>query len=345
MKRLIVCCDGTWNKLANPCPTNVIRIAQSVVPTAQDGTPQIVFYEEGLGTQWYDKLPGGAFGWGIDQSIQNAYRFLSLNYEPGDQIYLFGFSRGAYTVRSLAGMIYCSGLLTRHHICEAPKAYSLYRDRAIKPGSTEAEDFRQQYCKRGNDDRVSITLLGCWDTVGALGVPNLLAIIPLENLINAKYRFHDTELNCRIEHALHAIAIDERRAVFDVTPMQKSPKAPNQVVEQVWFPGVHGCVGGGTEAYRGLSDGALLWMMNEINHLGLGLEFDPTRIAGGISPDPTVVYHSDPGYYRLAGLIWRTIEGPFETIHESAKKRWCARSDYRPESLKPYEKDLTLFCQ
>ena len=106
MKRLIVCCDGTWQKLANSCPTNVVKIAQAIKPVASDGTPQIVFYDEGIGTgDEINRITGGAFGWGIDQNIQDAYRFLCLNYEAGDEIYLFGFSRGAYTVRSLAGLL------------------------------------------------------------------------------------------------------------------------------------------------------------------------------------------------------------------------------------------------
>ena len=109
MKRLIVCCDGTWNRLDTQCPTNVVRVAQAVKRTASDGVPQIVFYDEGIGVD-SNKIVGGVTGLGIDKNIQDAYRFLSFNYDRGDEIYLFGFSRGAYTVRSLAGMIYCSKL-------------------------------------------------------------------------------------------------------------------------------------------------------------------------------------------------------------------------------------------
>ena len=253
MKRLVVCCDGTWQKLASSYPTNVVKIAQAVKPVGNDGTPQSVFYDEGIGTgDQLDKYFGGAFGWGIDKNIQDAYRFLCLNYNEGDEIYLFGFSRGAYTVRSLAGMIYCSGLLSRPKIRSALEAYRIYRDRDIKPSDPEAQAFRAAY-----GERVPIALLGCWDTVGALGVPDQIPFLPIDNWLNSKYKFHDTTLSSIIQKALHAVAIDELRKVFDVTPMQKSPKFDTQILRQVWFPGKHGSVGGGTKEQRGLSDLAL----------------------------------------------------------------------------------------
>ena len=220
MKRLIVCCDGTWQKLSNPCPTNVVKIATPIKTLAKDKTPQIVFYNEGIGTgNKVDKLLGGAFGKGIDQDIQDAYRFLSLNYKVGDEIYLYGFSRGAYIVRSLVGLIYCSGLPNRDNIRQAPEAYEIYR-RRTKPGevsipeTTEAINFRQE-----NGDRVPITFLGCWDTVGSLGIPDQIFWLSVDKWINEKYKFHDTSLSPIIQNARHAVAIDEIRKVFDVTPM------------------------------------------------------------------------------------------------------------------------------
>ena len=123
MKRLIVCCDGTWQKLSSRYPTNVVKMAQAIKPQATGNILQIIFYDEGVGTgDKADRIFGGALGWGIDKNIQDAYRFLCLNYEQGDEIYLYGFSRGAYTVRSLAGLIYCSGLLARNKIRQAPRA-------------------------------------------------------------------------------------------------------------------------------------------------------------------------------------------------------------------------------
>lgn len=180
MKRLVVCCDGTWQRLTSSYPTNVIKIAQAVKPVASDGTPQIVFYDEGIGTgDEFDKLLGGAFGWGIDQNIQDAYRFLCLNYIEGDEIYLFGFSRGAYTVRSLVGLIAYSGLLSRPNIRKTPEAYKIYRRRDIDPIHPEAQGFRQTY-----GERVPIMLLGCWDTVGSLGIPDQFPLLPVDEGCN-----------------------------------------------------------------------------------------------------------------------------------------------------------------
>jgi len=331
-KRLIVCCDGTWNKLDTQCPTNVLRLAQAVKRTASDGVPQIVFYEEGIGVDSH-KYVGGVTGLGIDKNIQDAYRFLSLNYDGGDEIYLFGFSRGAYTVRSLAGMIYCSGLLSRRYITKASEAYELYRKREISPKHPEAKSFREEF---GKDDgeRVPITLLGCFDTVGALGIPLVPAFRKFEGQLKARYKFHDTTLNKDVENAVHAVAIDEIREVFDVTLMTKNPDAPNQKLRQVWFPGEHGCIGGGTTAYRGLSDTVLKWMLDQISDLELKLEFEPDAIED-IKPDYKIPFQNKPGFYKLAGIKWRQVGDTIDDLHESAIKRLESLDiDYSPENLK-----------
>lgn len=336
MKRLVVCCDGTWNKLGD-YPTNPVKLARLIRPFDQKGIAQIVFYQEGLGTKWYDRLPGGAFGWGIDYNIQSAYQFLCFNYEPGDEVYLFGFSRGAYTVRSLAGMVYCSGLLRRQCIERVPEAYKLYRDRSIRPGSPQAEQYRAKYGVRyKGDDQIPITLLGCWDTVGSLGVPDLFPWLPLGRFFNRKYEFHDTKLNRKIQNALHAVAVDERRKVFDVTPMEVGTHADEQRLRQIWFPGVHGCIGGGTEKNCLLSDGALMWMVEAITEYGLKLEFDMDRVKQEVIYDPLIDFEQIMGIFALAGFHDRSINTGFETLHESVKKRWRERKDYRPANLLPF---------
>ncbi|WP_333296137.1 DUF2235 domain-containing protein [Microcoleus sp. K1-B1] len=329
-KRLIVCCDGTWNKLDTQCPTNVVRLAQAVKRTASDGVPQIVFYDEGIGVD-SNKIVGGVTGLGIDKNIQDAYRFLSFNYDQGDEIYLFGFSRGAYTVRSLAGMIYCSGLLSRRNVTMASQAYELYRKREISPKHSEAKSFREKFGK-DKGDRVPITLLGCFDTVGALGIPLVPAFRKFEGQIKARYKFHDTTLNKDIENAVHAVAIDEIREVFDVTLMKKNPDAPNQKLRQVWFPGEHGCIGGGTPEYRGLSDAVLKWMLDQISDFELKLEFEPEAIED-IKPDYKVPFQNNPGFFKLAGIKWREVGETLEDLHESAIERLKKRQDYRPKNL------------
>lgn len=223
MKRLIVCCDGTWQNLERPYPTNVVKIAQGIEPIAKDGVAQVVFYDEGLGTggntkvqKKLDRVAGGGLGKGIEKNIQDGYRFLSLNYSPGDEICLFGFSRGAYTVRGLAAFMYHCGLLSRPNIRQIDEAYLLYYNHLnleqIEPSqlaelldltidqikqiqqtepSQLLEKFRQKYSFKTQryGDRVPITLLGCWDTVGSLGVPDLIPVINWDKKINEKYEY------------------------------------------------------------------------------------------------------------------------------------------------------------
>jgi hypothetical protein len=270
-----------------------------------------------------DKILGGAFGWGIDQNIKDAYRFLCLNYNEGDEIYLYGFSRGAYTVRSLAGLIYCSGLLARYNIRETERAYDLYRDSDIRPNHEKAIDFRKKNAILSqNQHKVPIKLLGCWDTVGSLGIPDQIPLLPIDERINEKYDFHDTTLSSIIENALHAVAIDEHRKVFDVTPMVKSDRNPDQNLRQVWFPGDHGCVGGGSEKQSGLSDGALKWMIEESHEIG-GLEFDESAVPDGIKPDPIILFDNTlKRISALSGKNLRRVSDDWEDLHESVKERW-----------------------
>jgi uncharacterized protein (DUF2235 family) len=177
-------------------------------------------------------------------------------------------------------------------------------------------------------------LLGCFDTVGALGIPLVPALKKFEGQLKARYKFHDTTLNKDIENALHAVAIDEIREVFDVTLMKKNPDAPNQKLRQVWFPGEHGCIGGGTPEYRGLSDAVLKWMLDQISDLELKLEFEPKAIED-IKPDYTVPFKNDPGFFKWAGIKWREVGETIDDLHESAIKRFeSADIPYSPENLK-----------
>lgn len=330
MKRLVICCDGTWQALSSSYPTNVVKLAQAIQPTGRDGVPQLIFYLEGLGTEGQrDRFLGGFLGIGIDHNIQDAYRFLCFNYSPGDEVYLFGFSRGAYTVRSLAGLIYCSGLLSRASIRLIPQAYEWYRNHSVTPQHPDLRRFRRTY-----GARVPITLLGCWDTVGALGVPRSLSFMSLDEKINDRYQFHTTSLSPLVRHALHAVAIDERREVFSVTPMQQRHRVDDQVVRQVWFSGDHAGVGGGDEEKRGLSDETLLWMMQQIADLGLGLDLDAALIPTGLAPDHTIEFDNIPArLYRLTGQNDREIPDDFDQFHISVKRRWRDVPEYRPQNL------------
>lgn len=345
-RRLIVCCDGTWQDLDQGYPTNVVKMAQAIKLVDNQDIHQIVYYDEGLGTKQVDgsslidkltKMMGGGLGFGIDHKIQNAYCFLCMNYEPGDEIYLFGFSRGAYTVRCLAGLIYNSGLPHREFVRKIPEAYEIYREKQDPknaPDGNKAIAFREKY-----GPQVPIKALCCWDTVASLGIPDIVHSLHLDEKFNERYRFFDDKVNPTIENAIHAVAIDEIRKVFDVTRMESSQ--PNQVT-QVWFPGAHGCIGGGSKEESGLSDGALVWMMEQVKKLGLVL--DETHVEDGIKPNYAAHFDNTPKFPFIIGSPnLRKVTGSFADLHESVKQRWQdpnLHPAYRPKNLMKFQSEL-----
>jgi uncharacterized protein (DUF2235 family) len=336
MKRLVICCDGTWNradqqKEGTLCPTNVVKLAYRVAKRDPDGVSQIVFYDQGVGTgNVLDRFTGGALGGGLSDNIFDAYRFLLANFEPGDEIYLFGFSRGAYTARSLGGMIRKCGVLDRRHVGLYVDALELYQDPGSHPDDDEPTRFRADYSCCGSES-IPIRCIGVWDTVGALGIP----LTGLRGLTRRKQDFHDCELSGTVEYAFHALAIDERRGPFEPTLWIEKPK-PGQLVSQTWFPGVHSDVGGGY-VDNGLSDITLQWMMD--NTELAGLYFDPEVVAARpLEGDATAKAHdSRVGWYRLAPRHERTIDPDrSQTLHPSAIRRWDENPSYRPSNLREY---------
>jgi uncharacterized protein (DUF2235 family) len=289
MKRIALFCDGTWSVLdGERPPTNVELLYESVAPSDGD-IAQIAVYLNGVGADT-NKITGGIWGKGLDKKILEAYVALAKHYEVGDEIYVFGFSRGAYTARSLVGMLRKCGVLHRDKIEQhAEKALKLYRARSGDgPDSAEAQAFRNAcaVCYADNSlvdlpahmarpedapRMLRVHYLGIWDTVGALGVPET---IPFSAWINKKHRFHDLALSRTVEWARHAMAIDETRNSFEPSPWsQESLISINSMhreyrVEQDWFPGDHASVGGGNEERR-LADGALLWVAEGAERAGL----------------------------------------------------------------------------
>jgi uncharacterized protein (DUF2235 family) len=356
MKRLLVFSDGTWQSLANTHPTSVVRLLLAVPaygPGPGGPVQQLVYYREGVGTRnVLERWLGGAFGWGLDAEIADAYRFLSLNYEPGDEIHLFGFSRGAYTVRSLAGLINKCGILHRRHITHVPDAIALYRDRGTQPGSPESGDFRRKYSHPHPkdaflpgvvppDDQASsylITLLVCWDTVGSLGVPDIFTCLPFDKQINRKYAFHDHELSPIVRHALHALSIDEASRAFDCTLMKQNPDRPAQL-SQRWFAGDHGCMGGGSREKEPLANFPLAWILSEMKSRGLlpGLLTIPGGTEGAIATE----YPPATGFWALLDRLLPNLRDlsldiPAAAIDESVHERWkltSLKSPYRPRNL------------
>jgi uncharacterized protein (DUF2235 family) len=327
MRRLIICCDGSWHQLASKYPTNVVKLAQAVKRRDGKNNPQVVHYSEGIGAGNRSRI-SGVFGIGLDEDILEAYTFLALNHEPGDEVYLFGFSRGAYTVRSLAGMIHCCGLVKREQMRKIPDAYELYRDRGESPRAPKACRFREAHCVP-----VSIQVLGCWDTVGALGFPIQIPGISVDHLFNQRFAFHDTRINPSVKHAFHAKAIDEHREVFNVTPMKRCTRR-GQVIEEAWFPGDHSCIGGGRKSKAPLANRCLIWMLERLEAHGLGLAADLERVEGGTAHDHAIKFENRlKGFYRLTRTKARSITGTFENLDLSVKRRWRDCPDYRPANL------------
>lgn len=262
-KRIIFCSDGTWNDAATN--TNVYKIFKAMNFTAE----QCPIYDDGVGSDGNTilRVLGGAFGEGLDQKIRDGYTRISHLYEHGDQVFLFGFSRGAYTARSLAGMIATCGLPTQHTDDNlTAEAFTAYRtqDPATKQQLLAA--LKQTYAI----EQPEVTMVGVWDTVGSLGIPAIFGGIDM-----TRYSFLDTRLHPCIKNAYHAVSIDERRRSFPAT-LWSGPPADGQHIEQVYFTGVHCDVGGGYPE-TGLSDITLSWMMNKAQ--ALGVDFDPAVYA------------------------------------------------------------------
>ncbi|MGC8121862.1 DUF2235 domain-containing protein [Marinobacter sp. VGCF2001] len=308
MKNIIICSDGTWQSPESDTATHVLRLAEAISPEDAAGNNQVVFYDWGVGTEG-DKFSGGIAGKGIDKNIQDCYRFVVHNYEPGDALYLFGFSRGAYTVRSLAGLIRNCGILRREHAEKVGHAYTLYRNRgpASAPGREKAAKFRKNYAVA---DVSRIHFIGVFDTVGALGIPAPF----LGTLGTDRYLFHDTEPSSIINHARHAVSIDENRQDFE--PALWREKAGIDV-KQVWFAGVHTDIGGGYPDHS-LGDVAGAWMAKEVQTCGLALE---RHFVWRLNPDYAGKQHNEyKGFYKAMGR--KTVRPVLPVLHESVKQRW-----------------------
>lgn len=346
-KRLVVCCDGTWNSPdqlsgGQPAPTNVVKLALAVAPTDSSGIVQRMYYHSGVGTKKGERLRGGAFGLGLAADVRAAYAFLVANYEPGDELFFLGFSRGAYTARSTAGFVRNAGILRPEHAGRLGDAYALYRNRTAHPRGVEARLFRSSY-----SFETRIRFIGVWDTVGALGIP--LNGLRFLNFINRGTQFHDTDLSTTVDAAYQALAIDEHRRAFRPAVWTKQPSTTPQEVEQVWFSGVHCDVGGGY-ADHALADVPLLWLAAKANDNGLAIDHD-TLAAGpfagqpGIAPgapaaDPLGAAHeSRKSFYMLVPSYERPIDRADEhgnAASSSAALRVEKDGAYAPPNLTTY---------
>jgi hypothetical protein len=346
IKRLFVCCDGTWNAPTDlhdgvPVPTNVVRFYNALIEGDIDGVQQRRYYHPGVGTEEVfslERIWAGLTGEGLAQNVKSAYAWLSATYDDGDEIYLLGFSRGAFTVRSLSGLISSQGV---------PR--NLIVDGVREPDWKRVESAYDRCRERQKSDRSDdhffhprIHFLGVWDTVGALGVPPEISWLPLW-LAFGQPRFHDTELSPAVTHAYQALALDEQRRTFSPTLWTKRSESNVEVI-QMWFAGVHADVGGG---YRetGLSDITLEWMIERAQPLGA--KFLPHMVEQIYGDAQGILHDSRLGVFesayeqprRLPDLDAAELIGPVgQEIHYTAQDR----RERPPISQAPYRESIQL---
>ncbi len=351
MTRIAVFCDGTWNSPDIKEPTSVHELSERLVNDFSKG--QLVAYFPGIGTderfdtkfqKFLHKYGGGAFGWGLDAKVKQAYQFICKVYQDGDEIYLFGFSRGAYTARSVAGMIRKCGLVTDTSPEGINAAFALYRKRGKRnhPDADHIWKERRRISPRfGTSDEdinrrddgsklVNLAYLGVWDTVGARGIPRAM-LGPVAALWNSQYKFHDMQLSSLVKSARHAVAIDELRRLFKpalwtnldkLNPGRDDPLRPYQ---QVWFAGNHGDVGGSGPIPQ-ISYYPLDWIIQGAGRLTM----KSTAALQGFPGDPKA-----GTIKRTNGLLSGWRDGPHHEweLHPSARERVMQKSDYRPSAL------------
>jgi len=329
-KSLIICCDGTWNKPdQGGGPTNVTKMARAICPRSALDELQVVYYDEGVGTgNTVDQALGGTVGIGLGSKVQQAYRFLALNYEIGDRILMFGFSRGAYTVRSLAALVSLVGLLRKGDLDQMPRVWDYYR---ADPHDRRVDFLDARWIEERRPD---IDLIGVWDTVGALGIPGNL----LGRIGRRRHEFHDVALGKKIRRAYHALAIDEHRKSFSPAIWDTTGADKGQDVQQVWFVGAHSNVGGGYPDPV-LSDQAFLWMVTKARPL---LRFDEDylkRRVDVLREDEArgALIDSSTGIWGPLGRINRSIgKDPSESVHPSALVRLNAGKAGGTPTFEPY---------
>ncbi|WP_246413168.1 DUF2235 domain-containing protein [Methylobacterium brachythecii] len=353
-KRLVVFLDGTWNSVDSN--TNVWRMRALTAAKGKDGRPQLIYYGVGV-----NGFLGGVFGQGLDDNIRLAYEWLIENYNDGDEIFIFGFSRGAFTARSLAGLVAINGILKAGSPIGTLELFKRYKkgdeesiwklreaEQAGETGKfTDQERWLLTYSKPAN-----VKMIGVWDTVGSLGLQTL----KIPGISRSSFDYLQTGLRIHILNGYHALAIDEHRDDFAPTlwDVRRSnnptdvfaAKRPLSSVEQRWFVGAHANVGGGYETDL-LAQAPLRWIMEKAQ--SHGLEFrSAVELDGDALKAPTVDSYGlfGRGLYKfISSPLYRVIgrdpevrrDGSHtnvnETIDVTVFDRWRADPGYRPENL------------
>jgi len=276
---------------------------------------------------YHSAVSAGVAGNGIHKNIVDGYRYIVQNFNKNDKIFLFGFSRGAYTVRALCGLINNCGIVKRADAQLIQQAWKIYKSkRGINhPDGASAVQFRRDHCHVSRN----VHFVGVWDTVGALGIP-----FSLMGLLDGQDEFYDTKMGSNVGTARHALAIDEQRQDFE--PTVWSPRVGVDL-KQVWFAGVHSDVGGSygpdKDTETCVSDIALAWMLKESGKAGLGIEpHVKARLTDGVSAP---LHKSRKHVFRFKKPLHRdlVLEEIPTRVHPSVKERYLASSKYRPKQL------------
>jgi uncharacterized protein (DUF2235 family) len=320
MANIAIFLDGTWNDPKDQ--TSVFRLKESLDVNPVGPAPQHCYYAVGVGVKRFEKFRGGAFGMGLSEHVLDAYKWLVAHYAEGDRIFIFGFSRGAYTARSLAGLIARCGLLYPPFAARADAIYARYRQDKNVARLDELEHIRRHAQRPLTPDeerllkesrRVEIEMIGVWDTVGALGIPWSAAPVfgPKD------YYFLNTRPSVLYRHCFHALAIDEHRGPYqptlwtrfvpeDTRPETVTGPAPEHF-EQRWFIGAHSNVGGGYGDDDVLRNPPLIWMQEKAEKLGLRFTRKFALTGREAMAEPAKSYEQFMhGLYRIAMLGQRT---------------------------------------
>lgn len=342
-QRLVLLFDGTWNDPQDR--TNVYRLAQDIQDYDEQSIRQRFYYEPGVGTRQWERFVGGVFGMGLSRNLQNGYDWLVRHYVENTQLFVFGFSRGAYTARSLVGMIRKCGLLRVSTPSLLKEAESLYRDKALAPNDARCCEFRDRYSRE-----IEIHFIGVWDTVGALGIPGT------SFSEHGRFAWHDTELSSIVRRAYQAVALDEHRKAYDIalwTHTSGKKKPSQEEVEQRWFIGAHANVGGGYRMEDGKFDPLATlgyeWICEKAHEAGLALRM-PVSLPDAHRKDPVDSYQDflkglyrhyhalrdrggDGRHYRHHAQDHNGNPAIGVTVDPSVWRRWREDSSYRPPTL------------
>jgi len=319
--RLVVCIDGTWNGQPGKDITHVHRVVELIKPTTSNGSNQRTMYLHGVGVGGpINRLLGGIWGAGSDLRIREAYGFVCDKYRPGDELVFFGFSRGAFAARALAGIIATQGIVPEGDMGDVRQVFRAYRE----PDPLIAQKMVELLVRAGRLNRVTVRFVGVWDTVVRHGPLTRSLRWVLSRATSSSFGLHDARVPPAVRSLAHALALDEQRGAFQPSRVERPHAEGDQRIEEVWFAGSHSDVGGGYSDWRA-SEPALRWMLEEAGRAGVEFQRLPTWTE---NPHEAPLNPSLVGGWQYLPRTQRTV-GPNDVLHDSVLSRLSA-TDYLP---------------